>query len=87
MNNENIKYVIARKYHSDKNSYDFIATLSHHFAGEDEVIGYLPLNNCLHFETKEEAEKTFLTQPKWVKEKHIVIPFNNYYGDAFLIRD
>lgn len=84
MNLDNIKYVIAQKYYRHKEDYCFVKTLAHEFEGENEVIGYLPLKDALHFNTKKEAEDALKTQPKWVREKHIAIPFekskfNNYY--------
>lgn len=82
MNLDNIKYVIAQKYYRHKEDYCFVRTLAHEFEGENEVIGYLPLKDELHFNTKKEAEDALKTQPKWVREKHIKTQEYHGYIDS-----
>ena len=73
---ENIKYVIVRKFcghHAE--SYDFVSTLAHEFAGCKEVVGYLPLRNAIHYDSEEEAAQALAFQPEWVQRDHQVRPF------------
>lgn len=73
-----IKYAIAKNYVRSVIDPDFISTLAHEFAGESNVIGYLDLNNALHFKSKKEAQEILNTQPQWVKNKHKIVAFYNW---------
>lgn len=70
---DGVKYAIAKKYHGCASNYSYISTLAHEYADEKDVIGYLDLQNALHFDSKEEAEQVLETQPEWVKNKHKII--------------
>lgn len=84
INENDFKYAIARKYYGSKSSYDFISSLAHEFAGKKEVIGYLDLSNALYYDTQEQAENILKSQPEWVRNSHIVIPFEKLPWGCFL---
>lgn len=81
-----IKYVISRKHCNDRNTYDFISSLAHEFEDEKDVIGYLDLNNALHYDTEENATKILISQPEWVRNNHEVIAFEKSVMGCYLIR-
>lgn len=82
---DNLKYVIARKGTCNRNDCDFISTLAHEFAGEEEVVGYLDLENALHYESEKEALEILNNQPEWVKNNHIAKPFEKFVFGSYLL--
>lgn len=74
-----IKYVIAEIYGGySEAKYEFVAQLAHEFKGMKEVVGYLPLEHAIHFNSEAEAKAALETQPSWVKERHKVVAFMKY---------
>ncbi|WP_342759455.1 hypothetical protein [Kineothrix sedimenti] len=70
-----VKYAIARTHYRNANSFDFISELAHNYGGEEDIIGYSPLQEALHYNSRAEAINILDSQPEWVKNRNIIISF------------